>query len=136
MVGRTMAVAEKARLPAADRVQLGGYDAASMAKINSMVDKVCCDFAADVDWHYHPDATSFVLGENPKGLHAGGYIKISAVPAANLLRLRAGCYDMYFQPMTVCERNVALSGLNQRKLGGLLNETHEKLTTYYLKRVS
>jgi hypothetical protein len=108
-----------------------------MAKIALMVDKVCCDFASVVDWQYRPvSGTSshckgsdhgvmgFVVTENHEALRAGGYIKINAVPTANLLRVRAGCYDTYFNPVTVCERNVALSGLNQQKLESLLNETH------------
>jgi hypothetical protein len=157
MVARTVLAAEKVstideqatRPPVVGQVKIGGYDTALMAKIALMVDKVCCAFASVVDWQYRPVSVTsshrkgsdhgvmgFVVTENHEALRAGGYIKINAVPTANLLRVRAGCYDTYFNPVTVCERNVALSGLNQQKLESLLNETYEKLTTYYIRRVS
>ena len=157
MVARTVLAAEKASViddhaagpPAVGQAGLGGHDTDMMAKIASMVDRVCCNFASEVDWQYCPlSGTSygcksgdygvmgFLVTENDEALRAGGYIKINAVPTANLLRLRAGCYDTYFNPVTVCERNMALSGLNQQKLESLLNETHEKLTSYNMRPVS
>jgi hypothetical protein len=77
-----------------------------------------------------------MLTENDLALRAGGYVRVDARPLADLLKVTAGCYDPYFNPVVVCEKSVALSETDYRKLRGLLDETHDKLTTYCIRRAT
>lgn len=106
-----------------------------------VIDKVAHDFAGAVDWL--PGCCSNVDGrlrlsitENEVGLHEGGYIKLSAEPLENTVRITGGCYDSYFRPVTVCEKSLPFNGLKERALGEVLMETHDKLSKYYRTHVS
>jgi hypothetical protein len=116
-------------------------DALSMGRIAPVIEGVGRDFAGAVDWL--PGRCSYVDGclrlsitENDTGLHEGGYIRLSAAPLENTLRVTGGCYDSYFRPVTVCEKSLPLGRVNERALGEVLMETHDKLIRYYRTHVS
>jgi hypothetical protein len=153
MAGRTVLTADRvggadgtAGISSGGRARVEGCDMAAMRGIAAMVDRACRHFAGDTDWQYEPAAriTSdrwqresglccFVVTENNRALRAGGYVRVDTLPQARLLKVTAGCYDPYFNPVVVCEKSMALSELDHWKLEELLDEMYDKLTTYYVR---
>lgn len=138
-----------AGISSGSRAGLGSHDAALMRGIVVMMDRTCRHFASDIDWQYDfvPSTYShrresesglrcFMVTENDLALRVGGYVRVDALPLADVLKVTAGCYDPYFNPVVVCEKSMALSELDYRKLRELLDETHDKVTTYYVRRAT
>jgi hypothetical protein len=153
MTGRTVLATDRLRA-AQDMMEVSSgakagaesHNAAFMRRIAAVVDRACRDFADHADWQYGPGSRAcyagrqsgygvgpFMVTENDRALRVGGYVSVDAMPPANVLKVTAGCYDAYFNPVIVCQKDVALDELNQRKLLGLLDEAHDRLTTYYVR---
>jgi hypothetical protein len=153
MAGRTVLTADRvggadvtAGISSEGRARVEGCDMAAMRGIAAVVDRACRHFARDIDWQYEPAARTtsdrweresglccFVVTENDRALRAGGYARVDTLAPANLLRVTAGCYDPYFNPVVVCEKSMALSELDHRNLEELLDEMYDKLTVYYVR---
>ncbi len=156
MAGRTVLTADRvgradgmAGISSEGRAGVEGYGMALMLGIAAMVDRTCRHFAGDIDWQYDPVSWTasdrregesglrcFMVTENDRALRVGGYVRVDSLPLADLLKVTAGCYDAYFNPVVVCEKSTILSELDHRKLQELLEETHDKLTTYYVRRAT
>lgn len=102
-------------------------------RIGPVIESVSREFACAVDWLSGRCAcvegcTRLLITENDVGLHQGRYIRLTAAPVGNTLRVTGGYYDDFFQPVTVCEKSLPLTRLNERTLGDVFMETHDKLT--------
>ena len=111
-----------------------------LVRMAPVIDRVSREFAGAVDWLSGPcvsvdGCTRLLITENDVGLHEGRYIRLSAMPVGNTLRVTGGYYDNFFRPVTVCEKSLPLSRLDERTLGEVFKETHEKLTKYRRMRV-
>ena len=126
----------------AGRAKAGEQPRALVPQIAAMVEKVCCDFASTMDWQYSSTSRTFssrqdgavicfTVTDNEDGLHSGSYIRLSVLPAEDRLEVKGGCQEAYYQPVTVCEKNLPLNGLTQQKLGEALMETHVRLVRYH-----
>jgi hypothetical protein len=149
MVDRVGGAEKTARVSSGSRAGSESRDVPLMRGMAAMVDRTCHRFAGDVDWQYtpipwavsegwegEPDLRCCVMTENDLALRAGGYVRVDTRPLTDLLKVTAGCYDPYFNPVVVCEKSMALSELDYRKLRELLDETHDKLTTYRIRRAT
>ncbi len=138
-----------AGISSGSRAGLGSRDVALMRGIVAMMDRTCRHFASDIDWQcdFVPSMSShrweseaglgsFMVTENDLALRVGGYIRVDALPPADVVKVTAGCYDPYFNPVVVCEKSMALSEVDYRKLRELLDETHDKVTAYYVRRAT
>ncbi len=102
---------------------------------------VCCSFADAVDWRFCPESrtrsmdgdgvTSMRLTENEAALHVGSFIGLTVMPVKDTLELKGGCFNMYYQPATVYEEFLPLTGLSAERLERTLTEMHLKLEKYY-----
>ena len=118
-----------------------GNETLSPARIAPVIERVSRQFAGAVDWLPGrcvcvDGCTRLLITENDPGLHQGRYIRLSAVPVGNTLRVTGGYYDNFFRPVTVCEKSLPLSRLDERMLAGIFMETREKLTRYRRMRAS
>lgn len=116
-------------------------EAPRISEIAPAMEKIGREFASAVDWlsgrcAYGDGILCLSITENEVALHAGGYIRMSAVPSENTLKVRGGCYDGYLQPVTVCEKSLPLGHVSEQRLGEVLMETYDKLTRYYRTHVS
>ena len=148
MVGQTVPAAEMGcgleKFAKAGRAKAGEQPRVLVAQIAAMVEKVCCDFASTMDWQYHSTSRTFssrqdgngavirfAVTENEDGLHSGSYIRLSVLPAEDRLEVKGGCYDAYYQPVTVCEKHLPLNGLTHQKLGDAFMETYVRLVRHH-----
>ena len=115
-------------LPAGGSSNHGG-----MADAGRVVREACRRFARDVDWQHRAHIApgggedpgpGWRLSENHEGLHAGRYISVHLVPAANALVVKGGYYDRCRQPQPVYRWCLPLGDVTAEGLGGLLAEMH------------
>lgn len=156
MAGRTVLTVDRvggaekrARVSSGSRAGAEGRDLPLMRAMAAMVDRTCRRFAGDVDWQYAPvswaaserwegesDLRCCMVTENDLALRAGGYVRVDTRPLTDQVKVTAGCYDPYFNPVVVCEKSMVLGELDYRKLRELLDEMHDKLTTFCVRRAT
>jgi hypothetical protein len=108
---------------------------------SAKVADVCCSFADGVDWRFCPESrtrsmdgdgvTSMRLTENEPALHVGSFIGLTVMPVKDTLELKGGCFNMYYQPATVYEECLPLTGLSAERLERTLTDMHHRLEKYY-----
>jgi len=100
----------------------------------------CHNFAEAVDWQFIPPSTSRAAGdgsmimrltENEAALRVGSFIGLRMMPAKDTLELKGGCFNMFYQPATVYEEFLTLSGLSPVQLEKTLLDMQLRLEKYY-----
>jgi len=118
----------------------GGIARAMSGDVDRSIRGACHCFAHAVDWQqgshvvshdgdsgFEELGTGYRLSEDHEGLHSGRYISVSVLRAANVLAIRGGHYDRYWQPKTVYKESVPLREVTAQGLGRLLMEMHDRL---------
>ncbi|MBM4445511.1 MAG: hypothetical protein FJ020_09485 [Chloroflexi bacterium] len=156
MAGRTVLMVDRvggaegaSGIRSAGRAGTESRDLPLMMGMAAMVDRTCRRFAGDIDWQYapvswatserwegEPDLRCCMLTENDLALRAGGYVRVDTHPLTDQIKVSAGCYDPYFNPVVVSEKSMVLSELDCRTLRELLDEMHDKLTSYCVRRAT
>ncbi len=100
----------------------------------------CQGFAEGVDWQFSlpsmsgsagDGSMSMKLTENEAALRVGSFIGLRMMPSKDTLELKGGCFNMFYQPATVYEEFLTLSGLSPLQLQKTLLDMQHRLEKYY-----
>lgn len=141
MVVRESLVHESTRRSSTGRVAKRRMIPGSESVETSKIFETCCSFAEAIDWRFcTPSATermasngalNIMLSENETALHVGSFIGLTVMPTRDTVELRGGCFNMYYQPATVYEEFLPLSGLSRGRLERTLTDMQHRLEKYY-----